>query len=130
MCLSWIVCSQVEYSPPDVEIQNHHPNITVGLHENVTINCTIRSIVSRGKVEWKHNDSIVNSSDNVGVITNSYDRELCGFTSTITISNFTRANEGLYTCNASQSTSNSSSDSIYVLIETILSTGKQMIISS
>ena len=87
----WIVCSQVGYTPPDVEIQN----IIVGLHENVTINCIIRSIVSWGKVKWKHNGSIINSSDNVGVITNSYDRELCGFTSTITISNFTRANEGL-----------------------------------
>ena len=115
-CYVDIVCSQVEYSSPDVEIQNHHRNIIVELHERVTINCTVRSIGSRGKVVWKYNyDNILYSSDNnVGFINDVYVQELCGFMSTITINNFTRANEGLYTCSASQSTNNSSSDSIYV----------------
>ena len=127
-CYVVTVCSQEEYSPPDVEIQNHRPNITVGLHERVTINCTVRSIGSSGEVVWKYNDSIVNSSDNnVGFINNVYDQNLCGFMSTITINNFTRANEGLYTCNGSQHTSNSSSDSIYVLIETVPLTGKEIV---
>ena len=119
----WIVCSQVESSLPDVEIQHHHPNITVQLHERFELNCTIRSIGNRGKVEWKYNDNIINSTDtdNITTINSMYDRELCGFISTLVINNFTTANEGLYSCNASQPTTNSSSDSVYVLAP---STGK------
>lgn len=89
----------------------------------VTINCTIRSIGSRGgKVEWKYNNSIVNSS---GFTNSGYNQELCGFISTLIINNFTKANEGLYTCIASQPTSNSSNDSVHVFIETVPSTGKK-----
>ena len=126
ICYVVTVCSQVENSPPDVEIQNHHPNITVELHERVTINCTVRSIGSSGDVVWKQNDGIVTSCD----INNVYDYELCGFMSTITINSFTRGNEGLYTCSASQRTGNSSSDSIYVFIEIVSSTGKEMVTSA
>ena len=76
-------------------------------------------------MEWKYNDSIVNSSE---FINSDYDQQLCGFISTLIINNFTKANEGLYTCSASQPTSDSSSDSVYVLIETNTSTGKEMAI--
>ena len=130
MRLFQIVCSQVEYSPPEVEIQNHHPNITVGLYDKVIINCTVRSIVVRGNVKWKFNNSIINCnpSDNIGVnISNNYDPMFCGYTSTVIINNFTRSHEGLYTCNASQPNSISSSDSIHVLIENIPLAGKEMI---
>ena len=113
------VCSQVEYNKPDVEIQNHLPNITVKLHERVEINCTIRSIVKEGEVQWRHNDRTMNSSRNIEIIQSSYDQEICSFTSMMIINNFTAAeNEGLYTCNASQPNSNYSSDSVYVVIET------------
>jgi len=54
---------------------------------------------------------------------------LCGYTSTLIINNFTRAHEGLYTCNASQPNSNSSSDSVYVLIEIIPPAGEEIAIS-
>ena len=84
-----------------------------------------RSIVKkRGNVKWKFNNSIINPSDNIGVNINNYDHMFCGYTSTVIINNFTRAYEGLYTCNASQANSISSSDSVYVLIE---NTGKEMI---
>ena len=125
MCLLRIVCSQVEYSPPEVEIQNRHPNITVGLYDKVLINCSVRSIVERGNVKWKFNNSIINPSDNIGVnISNNYDPMFCGYTSTVIINSFTRAYEGLYTCNASQPNSISTSDSIHVLIENIPLAGK------
>ena len=77
-------------------------------------------------MEWKYNDSIVNSS---GFTNSDYNRGLCGFMSTLIINNFTKANEGLYTCNASQPSSNSSSDSVYVLIETVPSTGKENVMA-
>lgn len=66
-------------------------------------------------VEWKYYDSTITSPDGVEVINSNYSQELCEFTSTIIINNFTTANEGLYICNASQPTSNHSSDSVYVL---------------
>lgn len=114
------VCSQVEYSPSDVQILHHHPNITVELHERVEINCTVRSIERKGQIEWKYNNSIINSSDDNVEINNSiYIHEMCGFISTITIKNFTAANEGLYTCNASQKNTNYTSDSVHVVIANV-----------
>lgn len=63
-------------------------------------------------------------SDNVEVITSKYNRNTCGFISTIIITNFTTANEGIYTCNASQPYSNYSSDNVYIFIDNVTSTGK------
>jgi len=134
MHFSSIVCSQVEHSPPDVEIQIHHPNITVELYANITvelyetvkINCTIRNIGKRGKAKWKYNDSMISSS-NVETINGMYNDELCGFISTIIITNFTIANEGLYICSASQPDSSYSSDSIYILIDTVPLTAAGMV---
>jgi len=59
------------------------------------------------------------SSSNVEVINGMYNVELYGFISTIIITNFTTANEGLYICNAIQPDSSYSSDSIYILIDTV-----------
>ena len=118
----WIVCSDLQ-SLPDVEIQSHQPHyITAKLHERIVINCTITSIESTGKVEWKYNDRTLTSSDSE-VISNMYKHESCSLISTITINNFTTANEGLYTCNASQPHRNYRSDSVYVL------RGKNMIVT-
>ena len=78
-------------------------------------------------MEWKYNDSIVNSS---GFTNSDYNQELCGLTSTLIINDFTKANEGLYTCIASQPSSNSSSDSVHVFIETASLTGKEMAVMS
>ena len=93
------VCFKVESSPPDVEIENHHTNITVELHTRFELNCTIRSIGTRGTVEWKHNNKVINGYLS-GIIKNSYDREMCGYRSRVIMHNFTIANEGYYTCNA------------------------------
>ena len=70
----------------------------------------------------------IDSCGIVGIdVTNyNYDSMLCGYASTITISNVTRIHEGLYTCNASQPNSNSSSDSVYVLIETLPTEGNEV----
>jgi len=68
----------------------------------------------------------MNTSSNVEVINGIYNDELCGFISTIIITNFTTANEGLYICNASQPDSSYNSDSIYILIDIPLkATGKR-----
>ena len=87
----------------------NHPNITIQMHKRFELDCMIRSIGTRGKVEWKYKDSIINSSK----IFNDYNQKLCGFTSTMIINNFTTANEGLYTCNASQSSSISSNECLH-----------------
>ena len=124
----WAVCSQVESSPPDVVIENHHPNITVELHKKFELNCTIRSIGPRGTVEWKHNDNIIVSSNKTEIITSNYVRNICGYTSRVIIHNFTTANEGYYTCNATHESPGNeitfNSDSVHVLIDAVPSTGK------
>ena len=122
------VCSQVESSPPDVVIENHHPNITVELHKKFELNCTVRTIRPSGKVEWKHNDGIMNISNNTEIIKHTYNQEMCAFISTLVIHNFTTTNEGQYTCNAShvnpKGDTLSSSDSVYVLINAVPLAGK------
>lgn len=49
-------------------------------------------------VEWKYNNTIIKSSQITEITTSSYNKELCGFTSTLIIRNFTTANKGQYTC--------------------------------
>ena len=62
------------------------------------------------------------------MITSSYVPDICGFTSKVIIQNFTIANEGQYTCNAShvnpKGDTLSSSDGVYVLINAVPLAGK------
>ena len=51
-------------------------------------------------IEWKYNNTIIKSSQIIEITTSSYNQELCGFTSTLIIRNFTAANKGQYTCTA------------------------------
>ena len=102
--------------------------ITVKLLTRFELNCTIRNIGKWGTVEWKHNDRILKSCNNNEIIKSSYDPEMCGYTSTVIIHNFTTANEGYYTCNAThenpRNESTFKSDTVYVLIDAVPSTGK------
>ena len=53
---------------------------------------------------------------------------MCGYTSRLIIHNFTTANEGYYTCNATHESPRSentfNSDTVYVLIDVVPSSGK------